>query len=320
VPSSIDLLCTASLDDELLSRDYSTMREMRELPDEKPTTNLRGIVSMLAAVGSFALMDAGLKRLAADYSPMQVTFLRAVASLPFLLVAAGWSRQWAQLAMRRPVLHLLRGVLGVIMLSTFVYAVSQLSLANTYAVYLCAPLLVTALSVPLLGDRVTTRRWVAIAIGLCGALIVLRPGGDGFVSVAGLAAVLSMVCYSASGITIRILGRTDSNRSMVFWFLLFLALGSGVFAWRDWSPVAADDVLVLAFIGLSGALGQHFITDAFRRAPPSVVAPFEYTALLWAFGLDWMFWRILPTGAVIAGGAVVIASGLYIIADERRGR
>lgn len=291
---------------------------MRDMTSGHPTTNLRGIVSMLAAVGSFALMDAGLKRLAADYPPMQVTFLRAVASLPFLLIAAGWTRQWGDLVMRRPWLHLLRGVLGVIMLSTFVYAVSELSLANTYAVYLCAPLLVTALSVPLLGDRVTLRRWIAIAIGLCGALIVLRPGGDGFVSLAGLAALLSMVCYSASGITIRILGRTDSNRSMVFWFLSFLALGAGVFAWRDWSPVATADVLVLAFIGLSGALGQHFITDAFRRAPPSVVAPFEYTALLWAFGLDWVFWQILPTGAVIAGGAIVIASGLYIIADERR--
>ncbi len=279
---------------------------------------LRGIAAMLAAVACFALMDAALKSLAASYGPMQVAFLRALASLPFLLAAAAWSGAWAELRMVRWPLQLLRGLLGVAMLGGFVYAVAQMSLANTYAVFLCAPLVVAALSWPLLGERVPMRRLLAILAGLGGVLIALRPTGEGLVSVAGLAAAASAVCYALSVVTIRVLGRTDSSRSMVFWFLAILAVVSGLLSIPEWRPVDADQLRTLAFIGITGALGQYFITDAFRLAPAAVVAPFEYTALLWGLALDWAIWDVLPDPAVLLGGAIVVAGGLYIIRDERR--
>lgn len=281
-------------------------------------STLRGVAAMLAAVGCFALMDAALKTLAASYAPMQVAFLRALASLPFLLIAAAWSGAWAELRVVRWPLQLLRGLLGVAMLGGFVYAVAELSLANTYAVFLCAPLIVAALSWPMLGERVPMRRVLAIVIGLGGVLIALRPTGEGLASLAGLAAAASALCYALSVVTIRLLGRTDSSRSMVFWFLAILAVVSGLLAIPDWRPVEIAHLGVLAFIGVTGALGQHFITDAFRLAPASVIAPFEYTALLWGLALDWALWDVLPDAAVLLGGAIVIAGGLYIIHDERR--
>lgn len=142
--------------------------------------HLKAIAAMLVAVASFAIMDASMKQLAGSYPPLQVASLRALASLPFLLAALAWTGAWHALRLQRPWLHLLRGVLGIVMLGTFVFAVSRMSLANTYALYLCAPLMITALSVPLLGARIPPNRWLAIVAGFSGALIVLQPGGSAF--------------------------------------------------------------------------------------------------------------------------------------------
>ena len=282
------------------------------------SARLRGIAAMLIAVASFAAMDAALKTLATQYPPLQMSFLRAVASLPFVVGLTAWGGDWSELRMRRWGLQLSRGLLGVGMLVGFVYAVAELSLANVYAIYLCAPLMVAAISWPLLGERVSARRWIAIGVGLAGVLVALRPSGAGLVSVAGIAAVASAACYALSAVTIRVLGRTDSNRSMVFWFLSVVATASGLLALPDWKAVDLSHLWMLAFIGLSGAAGQYFITEAFKHAPAATVAPFEYTALLWGIGLDWMLWQVLPASAVLLGGAIVIASGLYVIWDERR--
>ncbi len=281
-------------------------------------SNLKAIGSMLAAVASFATMDAALKMLSGSYPPLQVACLRALASLPFLLAALAWSGGWRELRMQRPLLHLFRGVLGVVMLSTFVYAVSRMSIANTYALYLCAPLMVTALSVPVLGAYVPLTRWIAIVLGFGGALIVLQPDKAGFGSAASIAAAVSAVCYAVAAITISVLGRTDSKRSMVFSFMGAMALGAGLLAAPNWQPVQMQHAPILALIGLTGAFGQYFITEAFSRAQPFVVAPFEYTAIVWAFGFDWFFWQVSPNAAVIGGSAVVICCGLFIIWDERR--
>jgi drug/metabolite transporter (DMT)-like permease len=280
--------------------------------------NLRAIAAILGAVGSFALMDALMKQLAGHYSPMQVTCLRALASLPIVLLPVAWTREWHVLRPRNWKLHLLRGALGVLMLVTFVYALQRLSLADTYSIYMAAPLLVAALSVPLYGDRVPLRRWLAIGVGVAGVLIVLRPSGQGMTTLGGLIAVTSALCYALNVLTIRSLGRTDSSRSMVVWYLALLALGGGLWAVPQWRPIAPEHWTTIALIGVTGASGQFLFTEAFRRAPPSVVIPFEYTAILWAIGLDYVLWQTLPTAAVLVGAAFVIASGLYVALDERR--
>lgn len=273
---------------------------------------------MLAAVGSFAVMDASMKQLAGDYSPAQVTAMRAAASLPFVLASVAWSGAWRDLVPRNYALHLLRGALGIAMLMSFIYALQRLSLADTYAIYMCAPLLVTALSLPLLGEAVPVRRWLAIVAGFTGVLVVLQPSGSGLTTLGGLIAAVSALCYALNVIAIRVLGRSESSRSMVFWFLVLLLVGAVLLGARGWQAIQAQHYGWIALIGLTGALGQYLITDAFRRATPSLVVPFEYTAIVWAVALDWVLWSRLPQARVLLGAAVVIAGGLYVLYDERR--
>jgi drug/metabolite transporter (DMT)-like permease len=105
---------------------------------------------------------------------------------------------------------------------------------------------------------------------------------------------------------------------MVFWYLALVAVGAGAFTYSNWQPIAAGDWKWLAGIGVSGGLGQLWLTEAFRRAPPSVVGPFEYTAILWAFAIDWIFWSASPSATLVIGACIVVGSGIAVIWDERR--
>src|SRR6185436_9159568 len=191
-------------------------------------------------------------------------------------------------------------------------------LADTYSIFMCAPLLIAALSMPLLREHVAMGQWIAIAVGLAGVLVMLRPTGAAWATLGGLAAVLSAVCYAVSAIALRVLSRSETRESLVFYFTLFLSIGAGSLALPGWRSMLLSDLPLIVGIGFLGATAQHLITEAFRSAPASVVAPFEYTALLWGVLLDLVIWKVLPGAITLAGGAVVICTGLYLIARERR--
>jgi drug/metabolite transporter (DMT)-like permease len=281
----------------------------------------RATLFMLAAVGLFALMDAGLKLLTAHYPPLQVSALRGLASLPFVVAWILFSvgpRHIAPTLLRvRWPLHALRGVLGIAMMAAFVYALRTLPLSTAYTIFFVAPLLITALSVPILGERVDPRRWAAIAVGFVGVLVVLRPTTDGLASLAGLAVLLAAFGYSVSAITVRVLARTDSNQSIVFWVLVSLAFGAGLLALPNWVAVRSEDFWLIVGVGIAGALGQYTITEAFRRGEASLIAPLEYTALLWSVLLDFTLWQVLPDGITWVGAAIIVLSGLYLLRRER---
>jgi drug/metabolite transporter (DMT)-like permease len=278
----------------------------------------KGIAAMIGAVALFSAMDALLKLLAEDYPPMQVTSLRGLASLPFLLLPFLIRGRWHRL---RPVhwhWHVARAAIGIVMLWSFVFAVQRLSLADTYSIFMCAPLFIAALSVPLLHEKVAAGQWAAIAVGLAGVIVMLRPTAAGWASIGGLAAVLAAVCYAVSAIALRVLSRTETTESLVLYYTLFLSIGAGLIAFPGWRPMQVADLPLLLGIGVFGAVAQLLITEAFRNAPASVVAPFEYTALLWGVLLDLAVWKVLPGALTLSGGAVVIGAGLYLIARERR--
>jgi drug/metabolite transporter (DMT)-like permease len=273
---------------------------------------------MLAAAALFSGMDAILKLFAGYYPPVQVSAMRGAASIPFVLLPLILTGRLGELRPVRWPLQMLRGALGIAMLVTFVYAVRALSLANAYAVFLVAPLLIAGLSVPFLGERVDLRRWIAIFVGLGGVLVMLRPSTSGLVSLGALAAFASAVCYAATAITSRVLLRTDSTVSVVFGFLVCLTVIAGLLAWPNWVALRSEHWGWLAAMGLLGALGQHFIIDAFRHAPASVLAPFEYTALIWGALIDWFAWATLPTLNVLIGGGIVVVTGIYLVRRERQ--
>ncbi|MDZ3799709.1 MAG: DMT family transporter [Xanthomonadales bacterium] len=272
---------------------------------------------MLAAVASFSLMDAGMKLLSAHYPPLQVTLLRGAASLPFVLVWVLASAGVRSIVPVRWGLHLLRGVLGMVMIGCFVYALRRMPLSTAYTLYFVAPLLVAALSVPLLGERVGPRRWTAIGIGMLGVVVVLRPGVDGLVSLPGLMVLLAATAYAIAAVTVSLLTRTDTPQSMVVWFLAIMAVGAGLAAIPGWVPLRWEHAALILGMGLAGAFGQIALTSAFMRGDASMIAPLEYTGLVWVIAWDWLLWQTLPDTATWTGAAIIVASGLYLLRRER---
>jgi len=273
---------------------------------------------MLAAVGLFALMDAGMKLLSAHYPSLQVAALRGASSLPLVLLWALTTTGWRPLLRVRWPLHLLRGGLGVVMIACFVYALRTLPLSTAYAIFFVAPLLITALSVPVLREHVGARRWLAIAIGFAGVVVVLRPSGEGMLTAAGFAVLVAALGYAVSAITVRVLARSDSNQAMVVWLLAIMAGGAGLLAAPGWLPLRGEDAWIIAGVGISGALGQWAITEAFRLGEASLLAPLEYSALAWGVGLDLALWGVVPDAVTWLGAAIIVASGLYLLRREKR--
>lgn len=277
---------------------------------------------MLAAVAAFGVLDVGMKLLAESYPAMQVTFIRGAASLPFILLVTAWRGRWLDLVPNRWGLHLLRGALQVATLYFFVYAVGHLSLANAYTIFMSGPLLITALSVPFFGERVGWHRWLAVVVGMIGVLVVVRPSGaDMDMSEAAilgsLAALAAAAAYALGVLLIRVLQPTETSAATMFWALSLTAIVAGAIASTGWVPVLWDHWHWIVIMGLSGAVGQHFLTEAFRLAAPSVVAPLEYTALAWGMLFDWLLWMTVPSARMLIGAAIIVASGLYVIHRER---
>jgi drug/metabolite transporter (DMT)-like permease len=281
------------------------------------SNNVRGAAVMIVAVGSLSLLDAGMKTLSSSYPPMQVAALRGLASLPFVLLWIAFRGGLPQLLKVRFPLHILRAALGIFMLAAFVYGVRALPLSEAYSIFFVAPLLITAFAAAFLRERVGWRRWLAIGVGLGAVVFILNPSGAGVISRAGLAIFLAATGYAISAITVRVLGRTDSTESMVFWLMFLVAIGAGLLSLPVWKPIEPQHWIVIAGIAVTGSIGQWAITEAFRVAEASFIAPFEYTALAWGAGLDFLLWQTTPGPRTLIGAAVIIGSGLYLMRRER---
>jgi drug/metabolite transporter (DMT)-like permease len=279
----------------------------------------RGIVMMLLACLFFSLMDAVMKRLAADFPAIQVTALRAMSSLPLILLYVHWRGAWRSLWRIRWPLHLFRIGLGVAMLTLFAFALKRLPLTEAYALFYISPLAIAALSIPFLGEKVSRASWIAIVVGLMGVLVVLRPSGKGLVSLAGLAVLASALCYAFSAITVRLLSRTDSSESMVWWVMFGVAVIAGLIAAPGWVAVSTKYGWLLAALAITGFLGQLTITEAFKLAPAATVTPFEYSALAWGLGLDLLIWQTIPEFRVFIGAGIIVVSGIYLARHEAKG-
>jgi len=280
---------------------------------------LAGMAAMLMGVASFSLMDAALKLLTAHYPSAQVAALRGLAALPVVFIWVLYAGGARQLVGVRWPLHLIRGVLSVFMMITFSFALKELSLAKTYALFFVAPLLIAVFSIFMLGERIHRTQWVAIVIGFAGVLIVLRPDtGTAFGWAGTLAVLTTAVCYALSSVLVKIIGRTDSTPAMVFWMTCMLAIGATALALPGWQPIHREHYLLIGGIAITGAIGQWGITEAFKRAPAASVAPLEYSGLAWVIMIDLAVWSVVPSWRTLAGAAVIIGSGLYLLRFESR--
>jgi drug/metabolite transporter (DMT)-like permease len=271
---------------------------------------------MMVAVGSFAFMDSCLKLLSPHYPLFEIACLRGLSTLPFIIVWISLTSGFRGITRIRLPLHVLRGALGIMMVSLFTFGVRNIPLSDAYSIFFVAPLFITAFAALILHERVDRRRWIAIGVGFAGVLIVLRPSGSNAITLPGLAIIVTAIGYALSAITGRVLTRTDTNQSMVLWLMVFIGFGSGILAIPSWQAFRPEHLWIIAALGLSGSIGQWAITEAFRQGEASFIAPFEYTALVWGVLLDRLIWKTSPEAVTIAGASVIIASGVYLVRRE----
>lgn len=278
--------------------------------------SLVGVMLMFAGVASLSINDAFAKALTAHYSPLQILFLRNVIALPFAFIVALKMGGAGALRSYRPSAHLLRGVLWICATILFFTSFRYLRLAEATALIFVAPMFITALSALLLKEDVGWRRWVAVVAGFVGVLIVARPGGATF-QPASMLPVATALLYALLLISARWVDRRES-----VWTLLLYLTGAGVLLSAFivpfvWTALRVEDLWLFFGIALFGTAGMTMMTQAFRFAPAVVVAPIDYSALLWATALGWLIWNEIPDFATYIGAAVIIASGVYIVLRER---
>jgi drug/metabolite transporter (DMT)-like permease len=265
------------------------------------------------------ISDALAKWLSPYYPPTQILFLRAAIALPIVGAAVCMVGGRQALYTQRPALHLLRGALNVVSATAFYFSLRYLPLAEATAISFAAPLCVTLLSVWLLKERVDRGRWLALAVGFAGVMLIVRPGSSAF-QPAALLPLITAGLYAVMMITARAIGKTESVLTTGFYIVAAQLVCSATALPWFWNVPQVQHWPFFAGIALFSTLGLTLITQAFRIAPASTVAPFDYTGLVWATLLGWLFWQDVPDVPTYVGALVIVASGLYIVLRETMGK
>ena len=274
-----------------------------------------GILTICAGVAFVVLNDALAKVLTERYGPIQIIFLRNVIALPMVALAILLMRGRSALRSEHVRLHAFRGLLILLAAYLLFSSLAFLPLPEAIALVFAAPMFVTALSVPLLGEAVGWRRWGAVILGFVGVLILVRPGGATF-QTASLLPVGTAFLYALFMISARWIGRNESLWTMMFFVMLFPTVYAAPFALWAWNPVQAGDLRLFVGMAIFGSLGITLIGQAFRMAPAAVVAPFDYTALVWATVLGFLIGGDTPALWTVVGTLVIVASGIIIVLRE----
>ncbi|WP_372426390.1 DMT family transporter [Salinarimonas chemoclinalis] len=279
---------------------------------------LAAIGLMCAALICFSCLDTSAKWLGeAGLPTLQVVFLRYLVSIVLISAFVNGLTTPGVTRSARPGLQVLRSLFlmgGTLLNFT---ALRWLQLAETMAIMFSTPFIVALIAGPLLGERVGPRRLAAIAVGFVGVLVVVRPGIEGF-HPAALLSIGAAVCNALYGVTTRMLAGHDGSRTtLVYSGLVGLAVTAPIapFVWE--APPSVLSWLLLAGLGAFGAVGHWLLILAHARAPAAALSPFFYTQIVWMLALGWLVFGDLPDAWTLVGAAVVVASGLYLLARER---
>jgi len=297
-------------------------------------TSTHSIICILFAVLFLTVSDSMIKWLSPDYPLHQIVLVRALVAISLTMVMVSIEGGIAILRSKRLKLHILRGCLIVTANLCFFLGLASMKLAEAMAMFFVAPLLITALSVPILGETVGSRRWLAVITGLCGVLIVLRPGSDLF-DPAAVLPVFAACAYASSQIITRRLGITEKAAAMAFYiqfcFIIVciasgLLIGGGQFAGGDnptvefllraWRWPDRDGLALMMASGVCVGFGGYLMSQAYRLSQANVVAPFEYAALPLGVLWGWLVWGDLPDTVAWAGIALIVMSGLFVFYRE----
>ena len=278
---------------------------------------VRAALLLAGAMLCFSAQDAALKWLSADYGIAESLFFGRFLAVLLALYLANRSGGLAQLRPRRPLLHLLRAGFTISDMSMFVASISLMPLADTITIGFAAPLIMTVASVFVLKERVGPRRWIAVIIGFIGVVIVMQPSGAGYGPPA-LLALGSATAFAGVLILVRRLATTESVPCLIFWNSTAVSGVMAVAMLPHWRTPAGMDIGIFAANAVTGAIGQMLITEAFRLGEVSLLAPIQYTSLLWATMFGFLIFHDKPTGTLLIGAGIIIASTLYIVEREAR--
>lgn len=307
---------------------------------ERPDEPFRASAFVLAGVTVFTLQDVVIKWLSGAYPVYEIVLVRSLVAMAALALFASLNGGLGSLRPRRPLAHLTRGLCAFAAYTTYYLALASLPLAEAVALFFCAPLVITALSVPVLGERVGWRRWCAVGAGFLGTLVMLRPG-TGVFDPAGLLAVAAAGFYAVQSLVARRCGAGETGAAMAFSGALTyvplslaagLAFGGGAgvagaahpsvaFLLRAWSVPGPADLGIMAVSGLTFAVAFYGVSQAYRLTRASNVAPFEYATVPLGAVAGYLVWREVPDAATVLGATLVVGSGLYVFHREAlRGR
>jgi drug/metabolite transporter (DMT)-like permease/enamine deaminase RidA (YjgF/YER057c/UK114 family) len=271
---------------------------------------------MTAGTGLLTLNDAVSKYLMEQYPIGQVICLRQGAALLFLLPYAWIRVGLGALRVTNYSGQALRACLFIVGVTLMMGSLHRLPLAFVTAVLFSSPLFVALLSAPVLGERVHAQQWIAIAAGFAGVLLIVRPGGGGYAWVVALPVAAAFVNGLRDAVTRR-LSRTDSSLSVLFWSGLAVLVAASTTIAFGWDAVDASGTAWFLVAGLCHAAAHFFVIEAFRLGNAVVVAPFRYSGLLWAMLAGFLIWREVPDAAMLAGAAVVVCAGIYMLRVSR---
>ena len=278
--------------------------------------NLRGALLSLAAFGIYATHDVVVKFLGGGYSAVQIIFFSGLLSFPLVSVMLLGDKRDGNLMPRHPWWSALRAIAATVTGLMGFYAFSKLPLAQCYAIFFAMPLLITLMAIPMLGERVGMRRGIAVIVGLLGVLIVLRPGsGEGF-TLGHLAALGAATTGSLSSIIVRKIGRDERSVVLMLYPMVLTFVATGALMPFVYQPMPVGDMALTAVMAFLGTLGALASIAAYRIAPAVIVAPMQYSQIIWAVIYGWMFFDEGVDFYTAVGSTVIILSGIYIVLRE----
>lgn len=281
--------------------------------------SLSGIAFCVSGYLLATATDTVIKWLSPTYPLAQIIFFNGLFGLMTVLGVAVATGGTGQVRTRRLGLHVLRSAMALAGFFTGYYGLGHMPLADFYALVFTAPLFITALSVPVLGEKVDAARWGAVAVGFLGVSVMASPSGDA--GITGVLAVLAgSLFYSGAVLLVRRAGETEKAATFAFWGNLVAMAGSGVLLPGRFIAPPPADLGLFVLGGIGGSLALLCLFAAFRRTPAAVLAPFQYTQMLWGVLVGWILFGEWPSSSMAFGGVLVMGAGLFILWRETRGR
>ena len=284
-------------------------------PGADPTT--KAIIMLVIATLFFASQDALTKHLMQTLAASQIVAVRFFFFALFALIYVGRRVGIAAaFRSRRPGLQVFRGLLIGGEIIVFAYAIQFLGLAEIHALFACFPLIITALSMPLLREAVGWRRWLAVCYGFIGTLIILRPGSAVFQPAAAIA-LASAFMFALYNILTRKVSRDDSFETSFLYIAVVGFIGAALIAPFNWQPVTTADALWLLVISLTSIIGHLLLIKALSLVPAVILQPFNYFVLVWAMLVGFLLYGEVLSPTTLLGAAIVVGSGVFIAWRER---